>query len=210
MWLFLRRRGFDQVQVRGAVGCGLQFCRSWGTVVSAPLTLHVVSVPFASEHRSTLLCLLRPLALHVLLLGWFGSHSASADRAAAPAVDPFFKKDDRLKSCFAHYWELYFCYSRNCVFYMIRTLFVNVVFILQILKTLWEKILCLMQTNKNDVTWLTLNRACFHALAHLPLPKKACRTRLFSMSQYVPQMSNMPRRWYNVRRPSPQACLTRW
>jgi len=70
--------------------------------LEAPSTLHIASVPFASENRLTLLCLSRPLALHVLLLGRFGSHSASADRAAAPAVDPFFTKDDRLESCFAH------------------------------------------------------------------------------------------------------------
>ena len=49
-----------------------------------------------------------------------------------------------------------------------------------------------MQTyNKNDFRWLTLCRACFHALAHFHWPRKAWRTWLFFTSQYSVQMSNM-------------------
>lgn len=36
-------------------------------------------------------------------------------------------------------------------------------------------------------------QACFQVLAHFPWPRKACQRRLSSMSQYSPQMSNMPR-----------------
>ena len=61
--------------------------------MSAPSTLHVAGVPFASERRSALLCLPRPLALYLLLLGRFGSDPAPADRAAA--VEPF---EEGLKS----------------------------------------------------------------------------------------------------------------
>ena len=55
--------------------------------MSAPSTLFVASIPFASEYGSTQLCLSRSVAPYILLLGRFGSHSTPADRAAA-AVDP--------------------------------------------------------------------------------------------------------------------------
>lgn len=63
---------------------------------------------------------------------------------------------------------------------------------------------------KKDFTRLTLRKACFQALDHLPLPKKACRTRLSSMSQYFAQMFNILWRRYNFRGPRLQACLTWW
>ena len=55
--------------------------------MSALSTLFVAGIPFASEYGSTRLCLSRSVALYILFLGRFGSHSTPADRAAA-AVDP--------------------------------------------------------------------------------------------------------------------------
>lgn len=77
--------------------------------MSAPSTLFVASISFASEYGSTRLCLSRSVALYILFLGRFGSHSTPADRAAAVDPPPFLKKDDE------------FVVNENSIFYYSKT-----------------------------------------------------------------------------------------
>ena len=58
--------------------------------------------------------------------------------------------------------------------------------------------------------WPFVGLVSMQALAHFPCARKVWRTRLFSMSQYSAQMSNMAWRRFNFSDPRHQACWTKW